>query len=123
MLSSTALFVPAVHAPAFDKEGVSSGTANASGKAAPEVLSPRSSFKKLVLGKCTSLASAFNHMDVDHSGIVKISVGYVTSGMAGLLDYMHHAPCIPPRHSIHLETWSQRSLVLEFIYGGRFTVE
>ncbi|CDJ50796.1 CAMP-dependent protein kinase regulatory subunit, putative [Eimeria brunetti] len=46
---------------------------NASEKLVPKVSSPRSSFKKLVLGKCTSLASAFNHMDVDHSGMVKIS--------------------------------------------------
>ncbi|CDJ36672.1 CAMP-dependent protein kinase regulatory subunit, putative [Eimeria mitis] len=39
----------------------------------PKLLSPRSSFKKLLLGKCTSLARGFNHMDVDHSGMVKIS--------------------------------------------------
>lgn len=44
------------------------------GKAGPAVLSPRSSFKEFVLGKYTSLASAFRHMDVDHSGIVKLSV-------------------------------------------------
>lgn len=54
--------------------------------AAPEILSPRSSFRKLVLGRCTSLASAFNHMDVDNSGVVKIGVSYGTGGVEGLSD-------------------------------------
>ncbi|CDI73672.1 CAMP-dependent protein kinase regulatory subunit, putative [Eimeria praecox] len=56
------------------KKGPNTGlSAGDTSQKTPEVLSPRSSFKKLVLGKCTSLASAFNHMDVDHSGMVKIS--------------------------------------------------
>lgn len=40
----------------------------------PSNLSPRSYFKKMVLEKYTSLASAFRHMDVDQSNSVKLSV-------------------------------------------------
>ncbi|KAL8429108.1 hypothetical protein Efla_003161 [Eimeria flavescens] len=35
--------------------------------------SPKAHFKKMVLEKFTSLASAFRHMDIDHSGTVKLS--------------------------------------------------
>ena len=47
----------------------------------PSDLSPRSYFKELVLGKYTSLASAFRHMDVDHSGTVKLSVRKFPDGV------------------------------------------
>ncbi|CDJ66729.1 CAMP-dependent protein kinase regulatory subunit, putative [Eimeria necatrix] len=59
--------------PGASKPNRSVGGGNQLGKAGPAVLSPRSSFKEFVLGKYTSLASAFRHMDVDHSGIVKLS--------------------------------------------------
>ncbi|OEH80348.1 CAMP-dependent protein kinase regulatory [Cyclospora cayetanensis] len=42
-------------------------------KPKPSDLSPRSYFRKMVTGKYTSLASAFRHMDVDHSNTVKLS--------------------------------------------------
>ncbi|KAL8272870.1 hypothetical protein Esti_003179 [Eimeria stiedai] len=41
--------------------------------ATPPTLSPRSYFRQMVPEKYTSLASAFRHMDVDHSGTVKLS--------------------------------------------------
>ncbi|KAL8432543.1 hypothetical protein ACSSS7_004540 [Eimeria intestinalis] len=48
------------------------GTAEESPATQP-ALSPKSHFNQMVLGKYTSLASAFRHMDVDHSGTVKLS--------------------------------------------------